>query len=93
MDHPGLFTAGGETAAPAEFLAAIQKVLEVCTLEPVHEHLSTCVPCLELPDGFPGCKRATTRQVALPPDSRFNTNKNRCLQSQTKWRFHLRYGN
>ena len=29
MDHPGLFTAGGETAAPAEFLAAIQKVLEV----------------------------------------------------------------
>ncbi len=31
MDHPGLFTAGGETAAPAEFLAAIQKVLEVRT--------------------------------------------------------------
>ena len=29
IDHPGLFTAGGETAAPAEFLAAIQKVLEV----------------------------------------------------------------
>jgi hypothetical protein len=32
MDHPGLFTAGGETAAPAEFLAAIQKVLEARTL-------------------------------------------------------------
>ena len=29
LDHPGLFVAGGETAAPAEFLAAVQKVLEV----------------------------------------------------------------
>lgn len=28
-DHVGLFTAGGETAKPAEFLVALQKVLQV----------------------------------------------------------------
>ena len=29
LDHPGLFVAGGETASPAEFLTAVEKVLEV----------------------------------------------------------------
>ena len=29
-DHVGLFVAGGETAKPVEFLAALQRVLQVC---------------------------------------------------------------
>ncbi len=29
IDHVGLFTAGGETAAPAKFLAQLQRVLKV----------------------------------------------------------------
>ena len=33
-DHVGLFTAGGETAKPAEFLAALQKVLQVADHAP-----------------------------------------------------------
>lgn len=29
VDHPGLFVAGGETAAPAEFLALLKASLQV----------------------------------------------------------------
>lgn len=29
IDHPGLFVAGGETAAPARFLDELQRVLQV----------------------------------------------------------------
>ena len=29
VDHPGLFVAGGETAAPAEFLALLRASLQV----------------------------------------------------------------
>jgi hypothetical protein len=29
LDHPGLFVAGGETAAPAQFLDELQRVLQV----------------------------------------------------------------
>ena len=31
-DHVGLFMAGGETAKPAEFLTALQRVLQVLSL-------------------------------------------------------------
>ena len=30
-DHVGLFVAGGETAKPVEFLAALQRLLQVCS--------------------------------------------------------------
>lgn len=30
LDHPGLFAAGGNTAAPAQFLEQLQHVLQVC---------------------------------------------------------------
>lgn len=30
LDHPGLFAAGGNTAAPAQFLEQLQRVLQVC---------------------------------------------------------------
>ncbi len=33
-DHVGLFVAGGETAKPVEFLAALQRVLQVCSAPP-----------------------------------------------------------
>ena len=33
-DHVGLFVAGGDTAKPAEFLAALQRVLQVCYRPP-----------------------------------------------------------
>ena len=36
-DHVGLFTAGGETAKPAEFLMALQKVLQVAHHAPCTE--------------------------------------------------------
>ena len=29
LDHPGLFAAGGNTAAPAQFLQQLQRVLQV----------------------------------------------------------------
>ena len=48
LDHPGLFTAGGETAAPAEFLAAIQKVLEVRVLSQQTTNLVSLMPRSEI---------------------------------------------
>ena len=40
LDHPGLFAAGGNTAAPAQFLEQLQKVLQVrCSVSsPCHHH-------------------------------------------------------
>jgi len=40
-DHVGLFVAGGETAKPVEFLAALQRVLQVC-LVPLITMTASC---------------------------------------------------
>ena len=42
-DHVGLFVAGGETAKPVEFLAALQRLLQVCSgpmVSTCHQHMS-----------------------------------------------------
>ena len=69
MDHPGLFTAGGETAAPAEFLAAIQKVLEARRLS-LPAGCQCCFSCLTLRCSSPS-KLASEMQWSAP-ESRSN---------------------
>ena len=46
-DHVGLFVAGGETAKPVEFLAALQRLLQVCAGPMVIN--STCQPHMTSP--------------------------------------------
>lgn len=53
-DHVGLFVAGGDTAKPAEFLAALRRVLQVlcppcnlCMLTVYCSHSVRCTPMFE----------------------------------------------
>lgn len=48
LDHPGLFAAGGNTAAPAQFLEQLQRVLQVRRRRHQAQH-----PCFDLSCTFP----------------------------------------
>ena len=41
-DHVGLFVAGGDTAKPAEFLTALQRVLQVTNWLSAASHAGGC---------------------------------------------------
>ena len=54
LDHPGLFAAGGNTAAPAQFLEQLQRVLQVRCWRYQAQHLSLCLMYLSL--SIPGSR-------------------------------------
>ena len=52
LDHPGLFAAGGNTAAPAQFLEQLQRVLQVGGWRHQAQHL--CLRLIYLSCTIPG---------------------------------------
>ena len=74
LDHPGLFAAGGNTAAPAQFLEQLQRVLQVGGWRHQDRHLCLCLmyPSCTIPGRTPDalsrdlCMRSLGIERSLP---------------------------